>query len=629
MIGSEFKLFDLSDIPDLPSAAIEDNAPVVLVAAAFAKGTEKLISTAGTDYIEMYGDADFDKYGQISEQTMRAVANGARVLCKRLVAPDSTLANAVIVAEVYQTKVQVTDGENNPLYIDGEGNQTTVAEGNEPVYNYTCNVKYVYKTIADAEDFNKIKEDGAELLNEEGVETQIDETTTVKVFSYPIFAVADNGRGVSNKRWYIGREKQLSKTLDFMFYRLNIVEDGNVTNAVKFSLIPDTKYRGENVTLGIQARTGLNQAQATSFDKSIIKFINKVQELSLIDKEELLSNDILFGTKRKGTALPGIVVDDVNGLQLDLSTGFNLQSGSNGSFGDAPYTDSTTRELVEKEMLKFYNGELTDAIWDKDNFQIDLIFDADFPVAVKEAIIALSAWREDFMYFRDYGLDINNFDQVLQMHEQVSPSIYASDFCQVYDVVSPYTTKINTVTMTYSISAIIINHMMQCRHLPFAGQRYNAIITDIVDGSLRYAPRVTPTVNEKDELEEIKVNFASYFSSKFIIESLWTSQVRYTQLSFSNNVIALQQVIKALRKKFPQIRYAVVRTKEDLKAYEKEVNDVLSLYSANFAELSYEYIEDPVYRANKIFRAKLNFRFADFFQAEKIDVYALPTEELL
>ena len=231
------------------------------------------------------------------------------------------------------------------------------------------------------------------------------------------------------------------------------------------------------------------------------------------------------------------------------------------------------------------------------------------------------------MYFRDYGLDIYNFEQVYNMHENLTPSMYISDFCQAYDVISPYTTKINTVTMTYSLSAIMIAHMVNNRHCPFAGMRYNAVIQDILPDTLRYTPRVIPGKDEKNELEEIKVNFASYFGERFVIESVWTSQTKYTQLSFSNNVIALQQVLKAVRTKFPAIRYAFVTKKEDLAIYEKEVNDVLSLYAANFAELSYEYIDDAIYRANKIFRAKIKFRFNDFVQAELIDVYAMPTEQ--
>lgn len=682
MIGTEFRLFDLSDIPSLPDTSELDTSPILMVAAASDKGPERPTLTGGKKFLELFGTGDFEKYGQISEQTVRSVANGARVFFKRLVAPDSTIANAVVCAELYQTSAQAQkknakgellyikqDGTetidteepdlvNDPtgatmipttpalLYLKADGTETTASEEPDlvtdptgqtlmpttPMMEYVCNTNYTFNSVPSVggdDFFETVKEQAKLLLDETGTQRTLADGTTVDVFTYPLFVITDNGRGISNKRWYINPERNLSKNLGFMFYALNIVEDGEVTDSVTFSIIPNTRYRGANVTLDIKARSGLSQVKATSFDDINTKYIEKVQELSMIDYDVLVANDILFGCQRKGTPIKGLAVDSVNGLQLNLQTGFQLANGSNGSFGDIPYKTEEGRANVEEEMLRYYKGELTDLIWDKDQYQIDLCFDADFPVAVKEAIAYVAAYREDFMFFRDYGLEMYTYDDIYRLHEELTPSMYIADFAQAYDVVSPYTTKINTVTITYSISAIMIAHMVNNRHCPFAGKRYNAVINDIIPDTLRYTPRVIPGLNEKDELEELKVNFASYFNDKFVIESVWTSQTRYTQLSFSNNVIALQQVLKALRTKFPAIRYAFITKKEDLAVYEKEVNDVLSLYAANFAELSYEYIDDAVYRANKIFRAKIKFRFNDFVQAELIDVYALPTEEFV
>ena len=106
MIRTDFRIYDLSDIPSLLTAQEEDNSPVILAAYPTAKGTEKLSIFSGTDFVNMVGMSDYEKYGQISEQTQRAVANGAKVAFKRLVATDATLANVVVVAEVYHTKVQ-------------------------------------------------------------------------------------------------------------------------------------------------------------------------------------------------------------------------------------------------------------------------------------------------------------------------------------------------------------------------------------------------------------------------------------------------------------------------------------------------------------------------------------------
>ena len=174
---------------------------------------------------------------------------------------------------------------------------------------------------------------------------------------------------------------------------------------------------------------------------------------------------------------------------------------------------------------------------------------------------------------------------------------------------------------------MIISHIENRRHTPFAGKRYNAVIPDVLDkNTVNFCPKKVPAYNEKDEMEDLRVNFASFFKEDFVIESLYTSQEDYTQLSFSNNAMAVQQVVKALRVEFPAIRYQFITKPEDLEIYEARVNEALANFRANFAELTYQYIQDSTYVANKIYRAAIYFRFNDFVQAEMIDAYMLPTE---
>ena len=53
---------------------------------------------------------------------------------------------------------------------------------------------------------------------------------------------------------------------------------------------------------------------------------------------------------------------------------------------------------------------------------------------------------------------------------------------------------------------------------------------------------------------------------------------------------------------------------------------VLSNYTNNFAELTFEYEQNAVYAAQKIFYAVIRFRFNNWAQTEVFDLYALPTE---
>ena len=56
-------------------------------------------------------------------------------------------------------------------------------------------------------------------------------------------------------------------------------------------------------------------------------------------------------------------------------------------------------------------------------------------------------------------------------------------------------------------------------------------------------------------------------------------------------------------------------------------NNVLREFKANFEELRFEYDQDPLLVAQKVFYAAIYFRFKNWAQAEHIDVFAMPVED--
>ena len=177
----------------------------------------------------------------------------------------------------------------------------------------------------------------------------------------------------------------------------------------------------------------------------------------------------------------------------------------------------------------------------------------------------------------------------------------------------------------FSIAPMIVSLLEGNRNKPFAGQRNGATIREIVEGTLNYKPRVTPTRNDKNDLEDARINFGTYYSGTFVLETLFTSQEDYTQLSFLNNMLCVQQVVKRLRAKFPSIRYAFITGDEDIREYTTQANNAISDLASNFTELKFAYAGDSKYVNNKIYKAELSYRFGNFFQAEVIDAFALPT----
>ena len=479
---------------------------------------------------------------------------------------------------------------------------------------------------------------------------------------YPIMTVAEIGRGSSAKSFSITPENAISKNLNFMYYTLNIIEDNTTIETIRFALAPDTIYNGKCIDLNMVASTDLAFSQIHCYEDAVTDFAKAVSQIAgELDEDQLLQNDFLYGTKRKGEAYPKISISEASDLQDSTSQiKVNSDGTYDGSFGQTPALTQT--DAVTDKLIAFFTDtkpavssdqyaelDATDDIYDLDTYQIDAVFDANYDIRVKDAIVALAEYRGDFMYFRDHGDHaIPNGtapDDYLSVESRINgsyygktnggvmddsyklpKSTYACDWVQSYSVINPYDLKEVDVTINYDISQMMISHILNQVNVPFAGKRNNAIITSIIKDTLNYKPRVTPSANEKEELEDLKCNFASYYKDDFVIETLWTSQEDYTQLSFVNNVMAVQRVIKALRVHFPSIRYQFITSSEDLQAYTTNINEFLSSYTNMFAELRFEYIQDSVAAANKIYRAALYFRFNDFAQGEQIDAYMLPTE---
>lgn len=680
MIGTEFRITDLSQINEINNVEVQDDvAPLTISCAPTEKGPEDVMVVSGNTYRELFGAPNYKRYGQISIQNQAVIDAKGKILFKRLVADDATLASATVVAKVYESdEGQKQDINGNPLYqekvygLNKEGEEVVVdfkettnatsstkeGEANDPITISGTNIIYeveyfnpesesdVCKTFDDAYDnaaklFKTVENDNG-TVSVQGVEETVfrnkvaeDGTVTQEeekheVYTFPLFTITDNGRGASNKLFYIEPENSLSKNLPFMFYTINILEGGNIIDDVRFSILPNKIYNNECIDIDSASETYLTQVQIKSYPDAVSAFINKIADISGLEVDYLEENDILFGCNRKGNSIGGIVVDDINGIDMQNTLGNSLMGGQNGSFGINPAENEDAVKIINQKTLEFFSGTGNyvdkDEIYNLDVYQIDACFDANFDIPTKEAIAKLADYRKDFMYFRDFGNKCKSLEDVKDYVYDLTQSTWVTNYCQAYDIMDPYTLKKENVTIMYDIAPMMIKHMYSGRHKPFAGILNNAIISSITDKkTLNFAPKKLPDINEKDEMEDINVNFASYYGSDLVLETLFTSQEDYTQLSFSNNVMAVQDVIKHLRAYFPAARYQYITSIDDIAAIQTQINDYLSVFAGNFSELRCEYVEDRKYLQNKIFRCALYFRFNEFTQGELVDAYMLPS----
>lgn len=589
--------------------------PLLLTAAAFDRGPEKITRVYGQTFYKLFGYyIDFEKYGQAAIQAANIINNGGELMLKRVVAEDATLANIVVCARVSTDRVQKTDSNGNPLYIDPDTQKETINDGDgsfEKAMINVAKIKYELVTVTG-------KKKKAEIVEEARRSFIQDEES--QEFVYPLFVIADNGRGESTKRFGVDPQYEIAKNQNFFIYRLKYLGSEDLdAEQIYFALTPGVIYLEKSMDIGMSSSEML-QADAESLEDCVDAFYAKVSEISGISIDELYSCDMLFCKNRKGQPIQGLSLDD-SGQDLSISMGFALESGTNGAFGDKPIE---TPEY-EQALIDFYTGIYDSDIYNLDMYKPDACIDANYPYAVKKAIYDLAMYRKDFFFFGDMGLDVNTFSNAKEKMSSMPRDKFTAWYAQSYQVVNPFTRRRINVTITYSIARLVITHLNNNRNCPYCGILYGWTIPEAIEGTINFCPKITPAENQKTECDDLRMNYASILNDTLTLETTYTSQENLTQLSFINNVIAIQKIVKDVRDNCPAFRYSFIST-DDLSTYKSAVNNIISKYTKWFESLEFVYVQDDVMRANKIFEASLRVKHKDFVQAEILNIYTLGTD---
>lgn len=611
-----FEYIDQSNITKTTETLV--TAPYYLCCSSAERGPEDIREIVGTDFYNLYGNhISFVKHGQPLVQAAHIIDNGGRLIFKRLVAEDAALANLTVIATVTKKEVEKTNAAGKPLYIDPSTNQESETDGGgwAKATKNVASIKYGVVTVPSMKTITDVVAH---------VQLQYKEETDV----FPLFTVTDNGRGKSTKRFNIQPDYQLSKQNSFEFYTFNVIADAE-TNAeyTRFSIDPNIIYLKTSMSL-TESSKDLTQLDAYQYEEGSNKFIKAVSEATGVDEDTLKSIDILFGCDRAGKALDYISVDLTksedeaeNGYDLADATGMMIMSGDNGEFGDKPFGTSAWT----KEAVKFFSGEFDDSVFNPNQVNIDAVFDANYPSEVKKAILELAEFRQDFFYFRDFGLDKYTYDQFKMAAKEFDHSKFAASYITTYDVLDPYSRKQINVTLMYSLAVKMINHFNLRRNAPCAGIQYGFTFDEAIKGTVNFCPKFTPKVDQKTELMDLGLNYCGYINNQLVLETTNTSQDPYSQLSYINNILAVQQIIHRVREVCPINRYTFI-TSDDLETYKKAVNNAIMQYKENFDTLEFVYVADPIMKANKIFNASIKVSFKDFVQTEIFKIYALPTQ---
>lgn len=587
---------DISPLQDISG----DNSPVFFYAITSDKGPEDLRLITAADF-SLYGEPNFKRHGQPQLQAKRSLDSGAKVLIQRVVASDATLANVIISAKITVTEVQKKNSQGIPLYLDQDGKETTEAEDNTAIMINVATLKLESSSVTGASDINAVS-----------AQAMIGATDD----NFPIFSIVDTGRGVSNKRIRLAPDYNGSKNLSFMLFAMDILENNSKLETIKFGMNPDNIYNFTNYSLEYQVNSSSKQIKSVMYDTQVEALIEKIAESLEISVNEVYSLDILNGKDKTGKILQNLVIDPTS-INLSNVFGVELGSGTNGDFGNAP-KDATT---YGSKLAKVYTGELSNEVFDLTKYQISAIIDANYPSEVKRAIESLVSFREDSFYFRDLGI-ISTLDGIKLAHAAGAANKFIGSYHISYDIIDPGSMKQITVTSNYTLAKLLVDHMINRINRPIAGELFGMILNDAIQGTINFIPVLTPTVNQREMLGDARINYASYYGDKLILETQFTSQPKHTQYSYINNVLLVQQLIRKIRLRCPKTRYSFM-TGTDLENYKKDVETVISEDADKFKFIEFEYIEDQTMIQNKVFYATIRVSFNDYIEAEYFKVIAI------
>lgn len=600
----------------------EVDRPIFMVVSSADKGPEEWKKKVfGQDFYDYYGKVpSFKKHGQPLIQAANIIDAGGYLTFKRVVARDATLANLGVLAKVTVTKVHKADKVGNLLYIDNiTGNETTssvdsLGRPNAASHKNHVDIQLVLKSVVlngnDPKLFAKTFLAANKHTNAVGTSG-----------TYPLFLIMDNGRGVCNKRFRIYRDTTTSKPVTYVRYFIEVIENGEVLETIPFTMNPDVIENNRNMSLESEIKLKSKQLRCKFFDDEFEAFTSNLSNLLGYSDNVIAYTDPIFGTDEYGNKYDDITV----ATYPNISTTYGLQlvNGSNGLFGEYPIQSPTWKYQV----LAAFNGSFSDEIYDLDNNRIDVVFDANYPDVVKRAIETLVNFREDCMYFRDMCFNISSLEDIqTEYNKGISRSKFIASYINYYNIYDPYTKKEIAVTVMYDLARLFVKHFINGRTRPFCGQKYEIIIptNNFVEGSLNFSPKHTPKVNQKAELDTLRANYLSFYEGNVLtMNSEYTSQVEYTQLSWIDRVLGIQEMVKAIRVLCPKIRYSFMNG-DDLVKYKEDVqNQVINKYRDRFASCEIEYEEDGTYAANKILYAVIKVKFRDFIQTEIFKIIAL------
>lgn len=609
---SRFEIVNQTQIQSIETTAVSNPVALYMQPYTSNKGTEEWELLYGFDgFTDKKGGMSFQRHGQAQLTVAQALASGAYVIGKRMVSEDATLANTTVLARL----VKVDDITYVYFYTKSALNCGTFEQACETGYG----------------DFD---------------------STAEEVTDIPLFTVAPMGRGESLVFFRINPNNVSSKSKNsstYMKYSFEIMEDNQTLESIVTTMNPEIIVDGVAQAMNPKVKNNSDQVRVKLYEDGVYKLVAMLAKTAVdgngnaIQAADLINMDFINGYDRSGTiAIGGVVTvaqnaDSENSewvankpsdieVVYDLAdpVGIPLTNGSYGTMGASPMANPAEMEKMLLAVLgKNRESDLFDSIiYDLDAYKVDAIFDCNWPVSVKNAIIDLVDFRGDMAFLCDLGTKANTLSLIKEVAATINTSNYTALYHNYFKIMDPFTKKEITVTMPYLLIDKLTKHISKGVGRPFAGIANNIYFNNIIENTVNFYPVEIPGVNQKQELVDININYLSIYDGTPVMETMYVNDTAYTQLSYLHNIMAVQEIIKIIRTRCPRTRYTFLDG-DDLETYIADVQSIVKEYATNFKSISCEYMADEAYEQNNIFYAVLRVQFKNFIQEEYFKIIAI------
>ena len=449
----DYEFFDESapeqenDIPSL------DTGLGVLIAGFSGRGQKnKIIENRSAGELKTeYGDdfGSFEKYGQANIHALRLAKSKARVFFCSLCPDDAKVAYSVFgVSLVRDSAIPVYRRTDTVISEDG----TTVLSFGSGAYvlDSTGNkIQVTVKANANSEETVPVTVSGVILKTEtikltnngyfdnDGNPTAFDGSMQILVDGnnnerkfYPLFTTYyySRGKGGNNFAYHISRQASRDKkSVDgrryvLYFYELSSTgkyspmfsgEDFNFSfnkDAV-FSTNDPTSEALSNVYKNIGDNNSKAKIQLISYPESFDALLREINEAGAIEEANAYDVDVLNAIFKNGNPYNKIVLSTDS---IDIENSYiTLDNGTDGSIEVGNTLDNgtvVTEEMAaakkEELLIKFFNCDVDDDIFDEKITDIDILPDENYTDDVKKTILSkFSLYRPDIALAIDFGIE--------------------------------------------------------------------------------------------------------------------------------------------------------------------------------------------------------------------------------